>query len=179
MRVVNDANAIKCLSLDDGVAIDADKINKAKNNDGQALRKIGYKYANKLKDYSKAMRWYQLAVNQNETVAYNDIGFMYHNGYGVSRDYITSIEYYLKGASGNEKYSMSNIGNLFLNGYGVSVDTYKALEWFNKSGNRPEKVKALNQQGTHLTEEDKSKPFYGSELCYCLIMIKQIKPSTN
>jgi TPR repeat protein len=160
------------LSLDDGVAIDTDKINKAKNNDGEALRHIGNDYYNKLKDYSKAMAWYQLAANQNEMVAYNNIGNMYYFGLGVSQDYITAMEYYLTAARDNHKNAMTNIGILFFNGKGVPADKYRALKWLTKSGDKPEKAKELNKQGIHLTEEDKSKPFYEYELCYLLTVIK-------
>jgi TPR repeat protein len=160
------------LSLDDGVAIDTDKINKAKNNDGEALRHIGNDYYNKLKDYSKATAWYQLAIYQNSSNAYNDIGFMYHNGLGVYQDYITSMECYLKAASGNNKHTMSDIGLSFLEGKGVPVNKYKALEWFAQSGVKPEKERELNINGIHLREEDKSKLVYEFDLCYCLIFIK-------
>jgi TPR repeat protein len=166
VRVFNVINVIKYLPLDDKFKIDADTINNAKNNDGAALRDIGYKYQMKLNDYSKAMRWYQLAINQNSIDAYNNIGFLYYNALGVSQDYITAMEHFLKAASGNNNHAMSNIGNLFLNGYSVPVDTYRALEWLSKGGTKPEIVKELNQQGIHLTEEDKSKPFYELELCY-------------
>jgi TPR repeat protein len=154
------------LSLDDGVAIDAYTINKAKNNDGQALRDIGYEYMSKKEDYSKSMAWYQLAANQNDLIAYNNIGFLYRNGLGVSRDYITSMEYCLKAASCNDRKAMTNIGILFSNGKGIPVDKYKALEWLTKGGTKPEKVKELNQEGIHLKKEDKSKLFYEFDSCY-------------
>jgi TPR repeat protein len=118
------------------------------------------------------MEWYQLAVNQNNSKAYNNIGCLYFDGLGVSQDYLTAIEYYLKAARDNHHTAMSNIGSLFLYGCGVSVDKYKALDWFIKSGKKLDEVKELNQQGIHLREEDKSKLFYGFEPCYCLIIIK-------
>jgi TPR repeat protein len=160
------ANAIQYLILDDELELDVGTINRAKNNNGQALQDIGHEYANKIKDYSKAMAWYKLAVNQNNTVAYINIGFMYDYGYGVSQDYFIAIEYYLKAARDKNKVAMSNIADLFLEGDGVQLDTYRALEWLSKGGTKPEKVKELNQQGIHLTEEDKSKSFYELGLCY-------------
>jgi tetratricopeptide (TPR) repeat protein len=160
------------LSLVDGLEINVDTFNKAKNNDAKALRNICCEYTNKIKDHSKAMNWYQLAINQNETVAYNDIGIMYYNGFGVSRDYITAMEYFLKVASGNNNIAMSNIGLGISNGKGAPADKYKALEWFAQNEKKPENAKELNQQGIHLKEEDKSKSFYEYELCYLLTVIK-------
>jgi TPR repeat protein len=152
------------LSLDDG--LDAKIITLAHYNDGVALRSIGLNYYLKIKDYSKAMAWYQLAANQNITDAYNNIGVLYFFGCGVSRDRFTAAEYFLKAARDNNRLSMINIASSFLSGFGVSVDKYKALEWFAKSGDKPDDVKVLNKQGIHLKEEDKSKSSYEFELCY-------------
>jgi TPR repeat protein len=136
------------LSLDDGLEIDAKTINKAKYEVevevedevvvDEALRDIGYEYETKLSDYSKAMAWYPLAANHNDSNAYNNIGCLYHDVYEVSQDYITAMEYYIK-----------------------------ALEWFAKHGDRPKEMKKLNKRGIHLREEDKSKSSYEFESCYC------------
>jgi TPR repeat protein len=160
------------LSLADEIVINPDMINKAKTNDGPALLHIGFAYWSMKKDHSKAMAWYQLAVNQNFPDAYNIIGLTYARGSGVSRDYITAMEFFLKAARDNSIVAMSNIGANILKGKGAPVDKYKTLEWFSKCGNRPVKVEVLNQQGIHLTEEDKSKSFYDFESCYWLTFIK-------
>jgi TPR repeat protein len=152
-------NVIKYFSLDDGLKIDADTINKAKKNNGEALCQIGYEYQMELKDHSKAMAWYQRAANQNNLMSQCNIGFMYANGYGVSRDNRTAMECFLKGAGDNNTCKL-NAGVLFLNGNGVPADKYKALEWFTKSGEKPEKAKELNGEGLHLRDEDKGKLFY-------------------
>jgi TPR repeat protein len=165
----NVANAIKYLTLDDGLELPVETINKAKSNDGEALRDIGYEYKRKKQDYSKAMAWCRLAANQNNTNAYNNIGVLYHNGLGVSQDYLTAMEYYLKAARDNQYFAMGNISLLFLNGNGVPVNKYKALEWLAKSRVQPEQVKELNKQGIHLIEEDKSWYFYEFELYHLLI----------
>jgi TPR repeat protein len=106
------------------------------------------------------MEWCQLAINQNNKDAYNDIGCLYYDGLGVSRDYDMSLGYYLKAAGHNDDDAMDNIGLYFLYGYGVPVDKYKALEWYIKYESKPELVKKLNDEGVHLKEEDKSKLYY-------------------
>ncbi|KAI8885762.1 HCP-like protein, partial [Backusella circina FSU 941] len=109
------------------------------------------------KDYSKAIAWFQLGANQNDSGAQFNIAFFYENGLGVSQDYPTAMEYYLKAAENNHTIAMSHIGLLFLNEKDVPLDKYKALEWLVKSGNEPGKVEELNKAGFHLDEEDKSK----------------------
>jgi TPR repeat protein len=153
------------LTLDDGLIINAAIINRAKSNDGEALQTIGYTYRNKRR-YPNAMTWHQLAINQNNTNAYINIGCLYSGGEGVPQDNLTAIYYYLRAASANYKLAMTNIALTFLNENGVSANKYKALEWFIKCGEKPEEVKKLNQQGIHLREEDKSKSLREFELCY-------------
>jgi TPR repeat protein len=151
---------VEYLTLDDGIEVDANTINKAKNNDGAAFFAIGWKYEQTEKDYSKVMGWYRLAANQNRLGAYNNIGNLYTNGLGVSRDDDIALEYFLKGAVFNDDIALGNIGECFLDGQGVPADKYKALEFYIKCGNKPEQVKALNDEGVHLKEEDKSKLYY-------------------
>jgi TPR repeat protein len=151
--------------LDDKVNVDADKINEAKNNDGDAFQFIGFIYETEIKDYSKAMEWYQLAINQNNKDAYNDIGCLYYDGLGVSRDYDMSLGYLLKAVGHGDDSAMDNIGFYFLYGHGVPVDKYKALEWYIKYGKKPEQIKALNDKGVHLKEVDKGKLINSQHVC--------------
>lgn len=107
------ANAIKHLTLDDRIEFDAETINKAKKNDGAAYYDIGYGYGIELKNYSKAMAWYQLAANQNNPFAQNSIGVLYDNGFGVSQDYYIAMDYYLKAAGNNDNVAKENMGEHF------------------------------------------------------------------
>jgi TPR repeat protein len=151
---------VEYLTLDDGIKVDEATINRAKKNVGIAAYEIGWKYHQKQIQYSKTMAWYRLAANQNIAGAFCNIGLLYTSGFGVSRDDDIALEYYLKAAGNHHNIAMENVASRFLNGQGVPVDKYKALEWFIKCGDRPENVKALNGEGVHLKEEDKSKLYY-------------------
>jgi hypothetical protein len=72
------------------------------------------------------------------------------------------MEYYLCAARGNNRSAMTNMARNFSYGEGVAVDKYKALEWFNQSRDEPNSVEELNQEGIHLTKEDKSNYFMNS-----------------
>jgi TPR repeat protein len=151
---------VEYLTLDDGIEVDEDTINEAKKNDKKALFKIGLKYHQTEKDYSKAMAWYRVAENQNYSGAYSNIGVLYCEGLGVSQDDDIALEYYLKAAGNHHNIAMGNVASRFFIGKGVPVDKYKALEWYIKCGDKPEHVKELNDEGVHLKEVDKSKLYY-------------------
>jgi TPR repeat protein len=102
------------------------------------------------------MAWYQLAINQNKAVAYNNIGVLYDLGQGVSRNYFTAMEFYLKAARGNFISDTSNIVFTFLNGNGVPLDKYKALKWHCHGGGKSYRDKLKNQR-YHRSATDKSK----------------------
>ena len=45
-------------------------------------------------DYSKALEWYNKAVNAGNAAAMNNIGRMYEFGKGVEQDYTKALEWY-------------------------------------------------------------------------------------
>ena len=68
-------------------------------------------------DYAKAMKWYRKAAEQGHvgaqiwyqrsakggnTDAQYELGYMYHNGIGVSKDYIIAERWYIKAAKGGD-----------------------------------------------------------------------------
>ena len=49
-------------------------------------------------DYSEALRWYRKSAEQGNASGQNDLGYMYENGYGVSKDYSEAVKWYRKAA---------------------------------------------------------------------------------
>jgi len=50
------------------------------------------------------MRWFQKAADQGYAVAQNNLGWLYQNGWGVSKDYAQAMMWYRKAAlQGNGK----------------------------------------------------------------------------
>lgn len=145
------------MTLDDKPEIDQDHINEARNNNGHAFNRIGFAYHFGEVNYFKAMAWYQLGANENDEMAYNNIGCLYSVGHGVCQDYHIAIEYFLKAAKLSIAFSMGNIGEQFFYGRGVTSNLYYALAWYLKSGKRPAKVLELYKKGIFLRKEDQSK----------------------
>ncbi|KAI8876695.1 hypothetical protein K501DRAFT_337945, partial [Backusella circina FSU 941] len=148
---------LKYLKLDDGIELDPETYENARENDREALNKIGQIYTKKKKDYAKAMAWFELGANGNDAGSQSYIGLFYEFGLGVSQDFDLAMDYYLK-SIGNDFYPVADcIGFMFLNGHGVPLDKYKALEWFSKSGSKLIEERELNDEGFYLSEYHKKE----------------------
>ena len=111
-------------------------IDKKRRN--KALCSIGhmYRYGEGVEqDYSKALEWYNKAVNAGNASAMYSIGYMYDYGEGVEQDYSKALEWYNKAANAGNSAAINNIGYMYEFSEGVEQDYSKALEWYNKAVN--------------------------------------------
>ena len=111
-------------------------IDKKRRN--KALCSIGhiYRYGEGVEqDYSKALEWYNKAVNAGNDSAMYSIGYMYDYGEGVEQDYSKALEWYNKAANAGNSAAINNIGYMYEFSEGVEQDYSKALEWYNKAVN--------------------------------------------
>ena len=79
------------------------------------------------------MKWYRKAADAGHAVAMNNIGVLYHNGWGVSQDYTEAMRWYRKAADAGIDTAMYNIGWLYHKGLGVSQDYTEAKKWYRKA----------------------------------------------
>ena len=63
-------------------------------------------------DYTEAMRWFLMAVEQEYLKAYYNIGKMYEKAYGVKKDLDTASEWYQKAADKGCKDAQSALERL-------------------------------------------------------------------
>ncbi|KAI8880934.1 HCP-like protein, partial [Backusella circina FSU 941] len=82
------------------------------------------------KQHDKALAWYILAAMEYNPWAWNNIGVLYENGFGVPKNYLCAMKWFLKSAEQNSPNAVNNIGILFEYGYGVTRDKHKALECY-------------------------------------------------
>jgi TPR repeat protein len=135
----------------------ADKVTAGIRIGSDKLNHYGFLYDTEKKQYDKALAWYILAAKENNSTAQNNIGFLYHNGFGVPMNYLCALKWYLKAAEQNEyQNTPNNIGKLFKHGQGVPLDKYKALEWHCYGGDKSHRDR-LKKQGYHRSATDKSK----------------------
>ena len=88
------------------------------------------------KDYIIAFQYYEKASEQGDSDAQNYLGWMYLNGYGVTKDYEKAVEWFRKSAEQGNADGQNNLGFMYYKGYVVTKDYEKAVEWFRKSADQ-------------------------------------------
>ena len=112
-------------------------------------RYLGDIYLNNatLRDYNKALLYYEVSARQNDLSSYYNLGEMYKKGLGVGQDMNKAINYYKYAATQNYGPAQYMLGVIHANGEGVSRDIYKAFAWF----------QLAEEQGLTIAEEAKEK----------------------
>ncbi len=73
--------------------------------------------------------WHPLAEQGDQEAQYN-IGWMYHNGYGLSIDDSKALSWWLQAAARGSIDAHHALGELYANGQGVEKNRSIALGWF-------------------------------------------------
>lgn len=101
------------------------------------LNQIGlaYQYGNngKPQNYSEAARHYRLAAEQGHAGAQNNLGFCYHNGWGVPKDMSQAAMWYKRSADQGNAWGQSNYGTCLEFGWGVKKNLSAAIEMYRKA----------------------------------------------
>jgi TPR repeat protein len=82
------------------------------------------------KDYAQAMLWWRKSADMGDAEAQSSVGWMYLNGFGVSRDYSQAMLWFKKAADQGNAIAENNVGSLYRNGFGVPKDNNNARYWF-------------------------------------------------
>jgi len=117
---------------------------KASSGDLQTQKALGYMYLYGKKgvevDYEKAFKFYQMAADQNDPIALNNLGSLYFNGVGVPVNYQKAIELFEKAAdAGNEEAALS-LGFIYLSGRNASSNAPHAVALFKQAAKKDSPV---------------------------------------
>lgn len=91
------------------------------------------------KNEANGVKLIKLAVQQEFTPAFAQLGWHYMNGVGVGQDYEAARELLEKAANTNgleTRYAQFNLGWMYYNGMGLTKDYQKAASWFKRSESR-------------------------------------------
>lgn len=81
------------------------------------------------RDYVTALKiWSPLAERGDATPQFQ-LGWLYEQGYGVSKNYATAAEWYKRAAEQGYPYAQSAMGRMHLKGLGVPQDIQRAYMW--------------------------------------------------
>ncbi len=83
-----------------------------------------------------AMTWFRKAADQGNAAARTNIGWLYHNGWGVKQDYAEAMSWYRKAANQGSADAQNDVGWLYQNGLGVKQDYVEAMTWYRKAADQ-------------------------------------------
>ena len=88
-------------------------------------------------NYKTAIKWYEMAANQDNEDAQHTLGNLYRNGEGkkdaVTKDLNKAMYYYKKASDNGFPYSTFTIGVMYEKGEGVNKSIKNATKWFKKT----------------------------------------------
>jgi FOG: TPR repeat, SEL1 subfamily len=96
------------------------------------------------KKYSEAVEWYRKSAEQGNASGQANLGYMYSNGYGITKDYAEAIKWYRKSADQGDAVGQVNLGFMYRNGFGVAKDEAEAVKWYRKSAEQGNSVGQRN-----------------------------------
>lgn len=107
------------------------------SGDPDELNNLGlaYQYGNngKPQNYSEAARHFRLAAEQGHAGAQNNLGFCYHNGWGVPKDMSQAAMWYKRSADQGNAWGQSNYGTCLEFGWGVRKNVSAAIEMYRRA----------------------------------------------
>lgn len=87
-------------------------------------------------DYEKAFKYYEMAAEQGDATALNNLGSLYFNGIGVPVNYQRAIELFEKAAQAGSSEAALNLGVIYLSGRNASSNAVHAIELFRMSAEK-------------------------------------------
>lgn len=105
--------------------------------DAQALVTEGldwqYGKNGKTRDYARAVECYRQAAELGNSDAQNNLGHMYHQGWGIGKDLNQAAHWYRLSADQGNAYGQSNYGTCVEFGWGVTPNKAEAIDWYRKA----------------------------------------------
>ena len=89
-----------------------------------------------MKDQTEAVRWYQLAADQDFPQAQFNLGYAYDVGQGVPQDHAHAFTWYRLAAEQGVVGALYNLGLMYDTGKGVPQDDVQAYLWFTLASER-------------------------------------------
>ena len=84
-------------------------------------------------DYAQAKIYFEKALTEGDTDAYNGLGYLYYVGLGVPQDYKQAFVLYQKGAKAGDANSIVTLGLCYELGHGIDRDLQKATYYYEKA----------------------------------------------
>ncbi len=143
----------KMFSADDEVVDDNGKketflqrsLRLAGQGDVEAQMNLGYMYLygnnGVEQDFDKAFEYYNMAAEQNNPIALNNVGSLYFNGIGVEKNRLKALEYFKKSAEMGNDNAATNLAFIYLTSSKNDSERNKqAVKLFQQAANSGNKL---------------------------------------
>ena len=104
----------------------------AEAGDADARASLGFMYAKGVNteiNEGEAVRWYELAAQQDNVTAQFNLGVMHAQGRGVQRNYREASYWYAKAAEQGDPEAQAILHMMYSKGIGVEKNDQAAFEW--------------------------------------------------
>ena len=81
-------------------------------------------------DFATALKEWKPLAEEGNAVAQNNLGLMYHNGWGVPQDYKEAVYWYRLAVEQGYAIAQYNLGLMYEKGKGVPQDYEEAVRWY-------------------------------------------------
>ncbi|MBU6468881.1 MAG: sel1 repeat family protein [Betaproteobacteria bacterium] len=95
-------------------------------------------------DFDHALFWFNKAAEQNNSVALNNLGFLFSEGYGVKADSPKALQYYKRSAELGNLDALNNLALMYAQGEGVKQSYREAYVWFEKAADKGDGLATAN-----------------------------------
>lgn len=107
---------------------------KAEAGDAEAQYNLGVMHGKGQgtpQNYKEAIKWYQLAADQELAVAQHNLGNMHYKGQGTSQNYKKSLKWHQLAAEQGFAHAQYNLGTKHAKGQGTPQNFIYAHMWLN------------------------------------------------
>jgi|GEM_PF-2775265 len=106
----------------------------AENGHGGAQHALAINYMTQNKNIEQALFWLQKSVQQNNSDAQRDLGYLYYQGLGTKKDYRQAVALLSEPASQGNPMSQFLLGEIYAEGgYGIGQQRDKSLNWYKQA----------------------------------------------
>ena len=111
-------------------------------------------------DYKQAFPVCSRAAKQGDVIAQSGLGWMYINGYGVTKNYREAAKWFRLAAEQGHANAQNNLGLMYANGDGVPENDREAVKWYKLAteqgyANAQNNLGAMYDNGDGVSENDR------------------------
>jgi TPR repeat protein len=131
--------------------------------------------AYRVKDYTAARQHWLKSVEEHETSALNNLGYLFYYGLGGEADQVRAVSLWMNAASMGHSEAQWHLGRAFEDGSGVTQSLVEAYAWY--------RCAAANSQGAPMDDDSEAQIFQDASKSLTQLLAKlpadQLEVSEN